>query len=92
MIKKAFFGLIALMAFGVNAVEMKADIAQFKDRMGDRLTVQAISGVRYCNNGRAAVNLVSTDEHIIEYVSVCLSHSEVDQLIKSLEKAKNQFK
>ncbi|HHC6501978.1 TPA: hypothetical protein ACN36G_004489 [Vibrio parahaemolyticus] len=91
MIKKFIISLLVTFACGVHAVEMKADIAEFKDRMGDRLTVQAIKGVKYCNNGKAAVNMVSTDKYVIEYISVCLNHSEVDNLIKSLQKAKKQF-
>ncbi len=91
MFKVGIFVTLIALSLMVGAVEMKGEVASFRDRSGDKITVEAVKGQTYCNGGKAAVNLVATDEHVIDYVSICLSHPEVDKLIEALMKAKNQF-
>ncbi|MBY8037757.1 hypothetical protein KW477_07130 [Vibrio fluvialis] len=92
---KNYILIIFSIIFAINtaySAEITEKIYKKKDASGDTLLVDAVSGVTYCNGGRPAVTVSQHDEYVIQYVSTCLSHKEVDELINALQKAKKRFK
>jgi hypothetical protein len=92
---KSYIFIILSIIFAINtaySAEITEKIYKKKDASGDTLLVDAVNGISYCNGGRPAVTVSQHDEYVIQYVSTCLSHKEVDELINALQKAKNNFK